>query len=66
MRKLTLLLALTLTACTTTTPSDPCRISDATNIQIAFIVPLLCHLIVFYFALRGYKPAVAARVGASR
>jgi len=34
-------------------------ISDATNIQIAFIVPLLCHLVVFYFAWRGYKPTAA-------
>jgi len=41
-------------------PSAMGRISDATNIQIAFIVPLLCHLVVFYFALRGYKPTVAA------
>jgi len=45
-------------------PSAMGRISDATNIQIAFIVPLLCHLVVLYFALRGYKPAVAARAGA--
>jgi len=45
-------------------PSAMGRISDATNIQIAFIVPLLCHLVVFYFSLRGYKPASAARVGA--
>jgi len=46
-------------------PSAMGRISDASNIQIAFIVPLLCHLVVFYFAWRGYKPAVAARVGAA-
>ena len=46
-------------------PSAMGRISDATNIQIAFIVPLLCHLVVFYFAWRGYKPAVAARIGAA-
>jgi FHS family L-fucose permease-like MFS transporter len=45
-------------------PSAMGRISDATNIQIAFIVPLLCHLVVFYFALRGYKPGVAARAAA--
>ena len=31
-------------------------ISDATNIQRAFIVPLLCHVYVLYFALNGYKP----------
>jgi MFS transporter, FHS family, L-fucose permease len=32
------------------------RISDASNIQKAFAVPLLCHLYILYFALRGYKP----------
>ncbi len=32
------------------------RISDASNIQRAFIVPLLCYVYVFYFAVRGYKP----------
>ncbi len=33
------------------------RISDATNIQVAFVVPLLCYLYILYFALRGYRPA---------
>jgi len=42
-------------------PSAMGRISDATNIQIAFIVPCSVISLVFYFALRGYKPAVAAR-----
>ena len=32
------------------------RISDAANIKAAFVVPLLCHMFVFYFGLRGYKP----------
>lgn len=36
------------------------RISDATDIQRAFLVPLLCHVAVLYFALRGYRPEVAA------
>jgi MFS transporter, FHS family, L-fucose permease len=31
-------------------------ISDASNIQRAFVVPLLCHAYVLYFALSGYKP----------
>ena len=35
------------------------RISDATNIQSAFIVPLICYLYILYFAVAGYKPAVA-------
>jgi MFS transporter, FHS family, L-fucose permease len=33
------------------------RISDAANIQKAFVVPFICHVYVLYFALRGYKPA---------
>jgi FHS family L-fucose permease-like MFS transporter len=32
------------------------RISDATNIQTAFIVPLICYAYILYFALSGYKP----------
>jgi FHS family L-fucose permease-like MFS transporter len=33
------------------------RVSDATNIQVAFIVPLICYCFVLYFGLRGYRPA---------
>jgi len=33
------------------------RISDAWNIQCAFIVPLLCHAYVLYFAVRGHRPS---------
>jgi MFS transporter, FHS family, L-fucose permease len=33
------------------------RISDASNIQKAFIVPLLSYLFILYFGLSGYKPA---------
>jgi FHS family L-fucose permease-like MFS transporter len=32
------------------------RISDATNIQTAFLVPLACYCFVLYFGLRGYRP----------
>jgi FHS family L-fucose permease-like MFS transporter len=39
------------------------RISDAWNIQRAFVVPLLCHAFVFYFAMWGYRPASVARPG---
>src|SRR5580693_3840913 len=39
-------------------------VSDASNIQRAFVVPLVCYVLVLYFALHGYKPA-AARVSAS-
>jgi len=35
------------------------KISDVMNIQRAFIVPLLCHLYIFYFAVRGYKVPAA-------
>jgi FHS family L-fucose permease-like MFS transporter len=35
------------------------KISDASNIQRAFVVPLICYLYVIYFALRGYKPNAA-------
>jgi FHS family L-fucose permease-like MFS transporter len=35
-------------------------ISDRTNIREAFIVPLLCHFYVFYFAMRGYRPILTA------
>lgn len=40
------------------------RISDAWNIQRAFVVPLVCHAYVFYFAMWGYRPAAAASSGA--
>jgi FHS family L-fucose permease-like MFS transporter len=39
------------------------RISDAWNIQRAFVVPLICHAYVFYFAMWGYRPAAVANVG---
>ena len=32
-------------------------ISDATNIQRAFLVPLLCYAYILYFAVKGYEPA---------
>jgi MFS transporter, FHS family, L-fucose permease len=32
-------------------------ISDISNIQRAFIVPLGCYVYVLYFAMEGYKPA---------
>ena len=36
------------------------RISDATTIQMAFVVPLVCYVYVLYFALRGHRTAVPA------
>ncbi len=35
------------------------RISDASSIQTAFVVPLLCYIYIFYFGFSGYKPALA-------
>jgi MFS transporter, FHS family, L-fucose permease len=32
------------------------RISDASNIQAAFVVPLICYVYILYFAISGYKP----------
>lgn len=36
------------------------RISDASNIQKAFIVPLVCYLFILYFGLSGHKPMAVA------
>lgn len=33
------------------------KISDLSNIQRAFWVPLLCYVYILYFGLRGYKPS---------
>jgi FHS family L-fucose permease-like MFS transporter len=41
------------------------KISDASNIQRAFIVPLVCHSFVFYFAMWGYRPASVTSAGAA-
>ncbi|WP_446745783.1 sugar MFS transporter [Silvibacterium acidisoli] len=30
-------------------------ISDATNIRMAFLVPMVCYAVVLYFAMSGYK-----------
>ena len=35
------------------------RISDATSIRTAFVVPLVCYVYIFYFAVDGYKPGNA-------
>jgi FHS family L-fucose permease-like MFS transporter len=38
------------------------RISDASNIQLAFAVPLLCYVYVIYFAVAGYRPKPLSEV----
>src|SRR5262249_11760326 len=40
-------------------PAAMGRISDASNIQTAFVVPLICYMYVIYFAVAGYKPKPA-------
>ena len=35
-------------------------ISDSSNIQRAFIVPLVCYVYIFYFAARGYRAGAPA------
>lgn len=37
------------------------RISDASNIQAAFVVPLVCYVYILYFALKGYRPVRVAQ-----
>jgi FHS family L-fucose permease-like MFS transporter len=36
------------------------RISDASSIQTAFVVPLFCYFYILYFAVSGYKPSADA------
>lgn len=38
------------------------RISDASNIRVAFLVPMICYAYVIYFALAGYKPTEVSTV----
>jgi FHS family L-fucose permease-like MFS transporter len=35
-------------------------VSDRSTIQTAFLVPIVCYVYVFYFAVRGHRPASAA------
>ena len=41
------------------------RISDASSIQRAFVVPLLCYLFILYFGLSGYRPAAVSGSGSA-
>lgn len=41
------------------------RISDLSNMQTAFLVPLLCYVYVLYFALIGYKPSPSLSAGSA-
>jgi FHS family L-fucose permease-like MFS transporter len=36
------------------------KISDIWNIQYAFVVPLVCHMFIFYFAVWGCQPTLVA------
>lgn len=37
-------------------PATMGYISDMSNIRYAFLIPLICHVYVLYFAVRGYRP----------
>ena len=37
-------------------PAAMGRISDVSDIQVAFVMPLICYLYVIYFAAWGYRP----------
>jgi FHS family L-fucose permease-like MFS transporter len=37
------------------------RISDASSIQTAFLIPLFCYAYILYFGITGYRPAEASR-----
>lgn len=37
-------------------PATMGKISDVSNIQVAFVMPLICYVYVIYFAVRGYRP----------
>ncbi|MGB7281669.1 MAG: sugar MFS transporter, partial [Candidatus Acidiferrum sp.] len=41
------------------------KISDASNIQRAFVIPLICYVYVIYFAVSGYKPRTAIAISES-
>jgi hypothetical protein len=45
---------------TTVMPRLMGYISDRTNIRYAFLVHLICHIYVRYFAVRGYRPETSA------
>lgn len=41
------------------------KISDLSNIQRAFLVPLLCYAYVLYYGVSGYKPSPAPSLAAA-
>ncbi len=44
-------------------PAAMGKISDLSNIRLAFILPFICYAYVTYFALSGYKTTGEAAVG---
>lgn len=46
-------------------PAAMGKISDLSNIQRAFLVPLICYLYVIYFAVSGHKPTPALGISES-
>jgi len=47
-------------------PAAMGRVSDVSNIRIAFVMPVVCYAYVIYFALKGYKPDTAPAHGGIR
>ncbi len=43
-------------------PAAMGRISDASSIRVALLMPLICYLYVIYFALSGYKPKAVSSI----
>jgi FHS family L-fucose permease-like MFS transporter len=46
-------------------PAAMGRISDASSIRVALVMPLICYLYVIYYAVSGYKPRAATAVSQS-
>ena len=44
-------------------PAAMGRISDISNIRVAFAMPLICYAYVIYFAVSGYKPDASRAEG---
>jgi FHS family L-fucose permease-like MFS transporter len=42
-------------------PAAMGKISDMSNIHVAFVVPLICYLYVIYYGVRGHKSNAALK-----
>jgi len=46
-------------------PAAMGRISDASSIRVALVMPLFCYIYVIYFAVSGYKPSATLPISRS-